>query len=74
MDLYRYLLTEYNCVESIMFLLLVFWADEKWQEMAKNYKNDNVRNRWTRPEGLLDPKIRDEMSEFLEIFPIENQI
>ena len=28
----------------------------------------------TRPEGLLDPKIRDEMSDFLEIFPIENQI
>ena len=28
----------------------------------------------TRPEGLLDPKIRDEMSDFLEIFPTENQI
>ena len=28
----------------------------------------------TRPKGLLDPKIRDEMSDFLEIFPTENQI
>ena len=28
----------------------------------------------TRPEGLLDPKIRDEMSDFLEIFPTEDQI
>ena len=28
----------------------------------------------TRPEGLLDPKIRDEMPDFLEIFPTENQI
>ena len=46
MDLYRYLLTEYNCVESIMFLLLVFFADKKWQEMAKNYMNDKLRNRW----------------------------
>ena len=28
----------------------------------------------TRPKGLLDPKIRDEMSDFLEIFPTEDQI
>ena len=28
----------------------------------------------TRPEGLLDPKIRDEMSDMLESFPTENQI
>ena len=28
----------------------------------------------TRPEGLLDPKIRDAMSDFLEIFPTENKI
>ena len=34
----------------------------------------DLLTRNTRPEGLLDPKIRDEMSEFLEIFPIENQI
>ena len=25
----------------------------------------------TRPEGLLDPKIRDEMSDFLEIFQLK---
>ena len=33
-----------------------------------------VDKNWTRPKGLLDPKIRDEMSDFSEIFPTENQI
>ena len=36
--------------------------------------NTEISNTRTRPEGLLDPKIRDEMSDILEIFPTENQI
>ena len=37
-------------------------------------KSKNAALLYTRPEGLLDQKIRDEMSDFLEIFPTENQI
>jgi len=53
-------------------------AQKQFTVFLKSLQFENYleksHQRLTRPEGLLDPKIRDEMSDFLEIFPTENQI
>ena len=58
------------------FLLFISKSETFARNASANLKK--WKEKWalikTRPEGLLDPKIRDEMSDFLEIFPTENQI